>query len=89
MTSDYLQKLARLRTDANRSRWTEATSFRAPNKSLFLSYFWQPTSDIRHLIFAFVSKMTQDHRPIFKPSDERHIPDQECLGWHRREVFRT
>ena len=33
--------------------------------------------------------MTLDHRPIFKPSDERHIPDQECLGWHRREVFRT
>jgi len=87
MTSDYLQRLARLRTDASRSRWTEATSHRAPYKPLFVSYFWKPTSDIRHLIFAFVSKMTQDHRPIFKPSDEIHIPDQECLGWHREEVF--
>jgi putative restriction endonuclease len=32
--------------------------------------------------------MTLDHRPIFRPSDEKHIPDQECLGWHRKEVFR-
>ncbi len=32
--------------------------------------------------------MTLDHRPIFRPSDERHIPDQECLGWHRKEIFR-
>ena len=85
MTSDYLQKLAKLRTDANRSRWTVTTAFRAPHESLF---FWKLTSDIRHLISAFVSKMTKDHKPIFKPSDERHIPDQECLGWHRQEVFR-
>jgi len=88
MTSDYLQKLARLRTDTNRSRWTEATAHRAPYKPLFLSYFWKPTSDIRHLISAFVPEMTLDHRTIPRPSDERHIPDQECLGWHREEVFR-
>jgi putative restriction endonuclease len=32
--------------------------------------------------------MTLEQRPIFAPEEERHIPDQECLGWHRREVFR-
>jgi len=47
MTSDYLQRLARLRTDANRSRWTEATAHCAPHESLFFSFFWKPTSDIR------------------------------------------
>ena len=33
--------------------------------------------------------MTLEHRPIFMPQKDRHIPDQECLGWHRREVLRT
>jgi len=33
--------------------------------------------------------MTLEQRPIFPPQDERHNPDQECLGWHRREVFRA
>jgi len=88
MSADFLSRLARLRTDADPSPWTKATSHRALHKPLFLSYFWKLTSDMRHLIPAFVSKMTLDHRPIFRPSDERHIPDQECLGWHRREVFR-
>jgi len=88
MTSDYLHQLTRLRTDANRNRWAEATAHRAPHKPPFFLYFWKLTSDIRHLISAFVSKMTLDHRPIFRPSDENHIPDQECLGWHRQEVFR-
>jgi putative restriction endonuclease len=32
--------------------------------------------------------MTLEQRPIFSLDDVRHIPDQECLGWHRREVFR-
>lgn len=32
--------------------------------------------------------MTLEHRPIFMPQDERHIPDQNCLDRHRREVFR-
>ena len=32
--------------------------------------------------------MTLDHRPIFKPADDRYHPDQECLGWHRKEKFR-
>lgn len=33
--------------------------------------------------------MTLEARSIFPPQDERHNPDQECLGWHRREVFRA
>ena len=33
--------------------------------------------------------MTLEHRPIFMPQKDRHIPDQECLGWHRKEVFRV
>ncbi|TVQ96666.1 MAG: HNH endonuclease [Desulfovibrionales bacterium] len=33
--------------------------------------------------------MTLECRPIFRPEDARFIPDQECLGWHRREVFKT
>lgn len=32
--------------------------------------------------------MTLENRPIFKPEVEKYIPDQECLGWHRQEVFR-
>jgi len=32
--------------------------------------------------------MTLDHRPIFKPADDRYVPDQECLGWHRKKKFR-
>ena len=32
--------------------------------------------------------MTLEQRPIFTPEEERHIPDQDCLGWHREEVFR-
>jgi len=36
MMNDYLQKLARLRTDKNRNRWTEATTFRAPHKPFLL-----------------------------------------------------
>ncbi len=42
----HLHILAKLRTDANRSRWTEAISFRAPHKPLSISCFWKPTSDI-------------------------------------------
>ncbi|MDZ7760193.1 MAG: HNH endonuclease [Desulfovermiculus sp.] len=33
--------------------------------------------------------MTLEHRPIFKPDEDCHILDQECLGWHRKEVFRV
>ena len=33
--------------------------------------------------------MTLEQRPVFPPDDHRHIPDQECLGWHREEVFRV
>jgi len=36
MSIDYLNKLARLRTDKNRNRWTEATTFRAPYKHFLL-----------------------------------------------------
>jgi putative restriction endonuclease len=46
-----------------------------------LSLFCKLTSGIGHI-------MTLELRPIFPPDDHRHIPDQECLGWHRREVFR-
>ncbi len=33
---DYLHQLTRLRTDTNRTRWTEATAFRAPHKPFLL-----------------------------------------------------
>ena len=26
--------------------------------------------------------MTLELRPIFTPQEGRHIPDQDCLGWH-------
>ncbi len=32
--------------------------------------------------------MTLEQRPIFPPQDEMHIPDQDCLGWHRQKRFR-
>ena len=33
---DYLHQLTRLRTDTNRTRWTEATAHRAPHKPFLL-----------------------------------------------------
>ncbi|MFP4266322.1 MAG: HNH endonuclease [Desulfonatronovibrionaceae bacterium] len=32
--------------------------------------------------------MTFENRPIFKPSEEKHAPDQKCLQWHRRNIFK-
>ncbi|MFO8031132.1 MAG: hypothetical protein R6U22_01155 [Desulfohalobiaceae bacterium] len=80
MATDYLHQLTRLRTDTSRNRWTEATSCRAPHKSLFLSYFWKLTSDIRHLISAFVSKMALENRPIFKPEKDIASSVFELIG---------
>ena len=34
--TDYLHQLTRLRTDTNRTRWTEATAHRAPHKPFLL-----------------------------------------------------
>ncbi|WP_150112110.1 hypothetical protein [Desulfonatronovibrio hydrogenovorans] len=36
MNTDFLSRLTRLRTDANRSLWTEVTFFRAPHKPFLL-----------------------------------------------------
>jgi putative restriction endonuclease len=33
--------------------------------------------------------MTLEQRPIFRPEEDRFIPDQACLSWHRREVFKN
>ena len=32
--------------------------------------------------------MTLEDRPIIRPAEEEHLPDHNCLKWHRRNRFR-